>query len=126
MVVVELRMLARPLLMCCSPHAIAAQGNSALVNAMMTKGPMRARQSALTSGRRIAAMITPRATVPDTERTRTRAVGLMSWTPSLIRRNDAPQIRLSAAKARYGRSGCFDSDTRHPVVGREDQRDWPI
>ena len=92
-------MLARPLEIRSSPHAIAIQGMTALVTAMMAKEMTRPRQPGLNSGRPITSMIRARATKPEAERRSRSEVGLMSWTASLIIRNDAPQIRASAANA---------------------------
>src|SRR6266566_569871 len=125
-VVVEFRMLARPLLMCCSPQAIRTQGRSALVIAMMMNGTIRAFQKSPNSRRPVTRMITASVSAPEADLTSTSTVGLMSWTPSLMKRNDAPQISASATNATYGRSGFLVSDTRRPIVRREDERDGSV
>src|SRR6266550_2321275 len=125
-VVVELRMLARPLLMCCSPHAIRTQGTRALVMAITMNGTIRAFQKLPNRGRPVTRMITASVSAPDADLTNTSTVGLMSWMPSLMKRNDAPQIRASATNAAYGRSGFLVSGTRRPIVRGEDERDGAI
>src|SRR5438552_9746665 len=125
-VVVEFRMLARPLLTCCSPQAIRTQGRSALVIAMMMNGTIRALQKLPNSGRPVIRMITASVSAPEADLTRTRTVGLMSRMPSLMRRNDAPQIRPSAANAAYVIGLRFESDMRRPIVGRQDERDGSV
>src|SRR5438477_1796877 len=125
-VVVEFRMLARPLLMCCSPHAINTQGRSALVIAMMMNGTIRAFQKTPNSGRPVTRMITASVSAPEADLTSTSTVGLMSWMPSLMKRNDAPQISASATNATYGRTEVLVSDTRRPIVRREDERDGSV
>src|SRR4029077_5299886 len=125
-VVVELRTLARPLEMCCSPQAIADQGRRALATAMNINGASRLFQLPPTSGRSIAIMITASVIAPEPDRMRTSTVGLMSCTPSLMKRNDAPQISPSAANARYGSSRVRPSDTGRPLVGREHERDGSV
>src|ERR1700682_4652968 len=92
-VVVEFRMLARPLVIRSSPHAIATHGTIALVTAMIANDPNRVFQPSPRSGRPIALTITDRAINPDRERISSHNVGLMSWTATLIRRNEAPQMR---------------------------------
>src|ERR1700687_1936209 len=116
-VVVEFRMLARPLEIRSSPHAIATHGTIAFVIAMIANEPKRVLQPSPTSGRPIALTITARAINPDTERRRRTTVGLMSWTATLIKRKEKPQINASPARARYG----FRLDTRRPLVRRHDQ-----
>src|SRR2546430_4229004 len=95
-VVVEFRMLARPLLTCCSPQAIRTQGRSALVIAMMMNGTIRALQKLPNSGRPVIRMITASVSAPEADLTRTRTVGLMSRMPSLMKRNDAPLFFFQA------------------------------
>jgi len=99
-VVVEFRMLARPLEIRSSPQAIATQGMIALVIAMIANEPNRVFQPSPRSGRPITFTITTSAISPDTDRMSSRTVGLMSWTATLIRRNEAPQISASPASAR--------------------------
>src|SRR5258708_22453036 len=125
-VVVALRTLARPLEMCCSPQAIATQGNRALATAMNVNAPSLLLHFSPRSGRPIASMITASVIAPEPDRMSTSTVGLMSCTPSLMKRNDAPQIRPSAANARYGSSRLRPSDTRRPIVCRKHQRDGPV
>src|SRR5258708_33093761 len=117
-VVVALRTLARPLEMCCSPQAIATQGNRALATAMNVNAASLLLHFSPRSGRPIARMITASVIAPEPDRMSTRTVGLMSCTPSLMKRKDAPQIRPSATKARYGNSRLRLSDTGRPIVGR--------
>src|SRR5450759_973071 len=121
-VVVEFRMLARPLEIRSSPQAIATQGTIAFVIAMIAKEPNRVLQPSPRSGRPIALTITARATNPDSERMSSKTVGLMSCTATLIRRNEAPQISASQASAKYG----FKLDTGRPLVGRHHERDWAV
>ena len=78
---------------------------------------IRAFQKLPNRGRPVTRMITASVSAPDADLTNTSTVGLMSWTPSLMKRNDAPQIRASATNATYGRSGFLVSDTR-PWRGR--------
>src|SRR5713226_6348202 len=125
-VVVALRTVARPLEMCCSPQAMATQGSRALATAMNAKGASRLLQCSPRSGLPIARMITASVIAPEPDRMSTSTVGLMSCTPSLMKRNDAPQIRPSAANARYGRSRLRPSDTGRPVVGRQYERDGTV
>src|ERR1700687_2227039 len=125
-VVVALRTLARPLEMCCSPHAIATQGRRALATAMNVKGASRLFQFGPMSGLPMARMITASVSAPDPDRISTSTVGLMSCTPSLMNRKEAPQIRPSAAKARYGSSRLRPSDTGRPIVRREHERDGAV
>src|SRR5258707_2482383 len=121
-VVVEFRMLARPLVIRSSPQAIATQGTIAFVTAMIAKEPNRVLHPSPRRGRPIALTITARAINPETERMSSNTVGLMSWTATLIRRNDAPQISASPARARYG----FKLDTRRPFVGGQHERDGTV
>src|SRR5438309_10120067 len=113
-VVVELRMLARPLLMCCSPHAIRTQGRRALVMAITMNETIRAFQKLPNRGRPVTRMITASVSAPDADLTNTSTVGLMSWTRSLMERHDAPQIRASAANAEDGRSGMLVAEQGRP------------
>src|SRR5205807_8985667 len=94
--------------------------------AMTPNGITRLRQCRPNSGRRIDSMIAASATVPETDLTSTSAVGLMSRTPTLMKRKETPQISASAMNATYGMTGVFDSDTRHPIVGREHKGDRSV
>src|SRR6266550_2462843 len=125
-VVVELRMLARPLEIRSSPQPMATHGITALVRAMIPKPINLPRHPGPKRGLRRAMTITARATNPEAERNRSKAVGLMSWTVTLIARNDPPHIRASPMSAAYGSRRCLESDTRRPFVGREHQRDGTI
>src|ERR1700693_4775537 len=87
-VVVEFRMLARPLEIRSSPQAIATQGTIALVIAMIANEPNRVLQPSPRSGRPIALTITASATNPDVERMRRNTVGLMSCTATLVSRKE--------------------------------------
>ncbi len=98
-VVVEFRTLARPLEMRSSPHAMATHGITALVTAMIPKCTSRFLSWPPNSDLPVRAMIAPSATAPDADRMNTSTVGLMSWTPSLKNRNDAPQISPSPVNA---------------------------
>src|ERR1700730_1487520 len=141
-VVVELRMLARPLEMCCSPQAINTHGTSALVTAMKANRPIRFLRS-VRNGFPIASMITARAIAPDADRPSTMTVGAMSCRATLMKRNEPPQISPRPMKATYGRSRFCPSpwgpreltraapsswglDTRRPVVRGEHQRDRAV
>src|ERR1700704_3633743 len=115
-------MLARPLEIRSSPHAIATHGTMALVIAMIANEPSRVLQPSPRSGRLITLTMTARAINPDSERRSKTTVGLMSWTATLIRRNEKPQISASPAKARYG----FKLDTRRPLLCRHHQRDRAV
>ena len=97
---VALRMLASPLLMVCSPQAIAIQGMTALPMPITAKGTRRSRNLPANSDRPDSLMITASAIAPEADLTKTRTVGLMSWTPSLKNRKDKPQIRPSVTSAR--------------------------
>src|SRR5216684_4632003 len=121
-VVVEFRMLARPLVIRSSPQAIATHGTMALVTAMIANEPNRVFQPSPRSGRPISLTITARAINPEIERMSSNTVGLMSWTATLIRRNDAPQISASPARARYG----LRLNTCRPFVGRQHERDGTV
>src|SRR6266550_8057066 len=125
-VVVELRMLARPLEIRSSPHPMETHGITALVIAMIPNPINLPRHPGPNSGLRRATTITARAANPEAERNRSKAVGLMSWTVTLIARNDPPHIRASPMSAAYGSRRCLESDTRRPFVGREHQRDGTI
>src|SRR5260370_20029909 len=115
-VVVALRTLARPLEMCCSPQAMATEGSREYATAMKVNAGRLLLQFSPRSGRPIGRMITARVIEPEPDRISTSTVGLMSCTPSLMKRNDAPQIRPKAVNARYGRSRPRPSDTGRPVV----------
>src|SRR5690242_18897314 len=91
--VVALRMLARPLEMVCSPHAMAVHGITALVIAMIPNGISRLLSLPANSDLPDSSMIAASATAPDADRMNTSTVGLMSCTPILKNRKDAPQIR---------------------------------
>src|SRR5712691_8032319 len=125
-VVVALRTLARPLEMCCSPQAMATQGSRALETAMKVNAASRLLHLSPRSGWPNARMITASVIAPEPDRMSTSTVGLMSCTPSLMKRKDAPQIRPSAANARYGSSRLRPSDMGRPIVGREHERDRPV
>src|SRR5256885_12956840 len=125
-VVVELRMLASPLEIRSSPQPMATHGMTALVNAMIANPMTRPLHPGPNSGLRSANTMSTRAANPDAERKRSRAVGLMSWTVTLIRRNEIPQIRARPTQAAYGRNGFLASDTRRPVVGGEHEGDRPV
>src|SRR6266516_5561784 len=95
--VVELRMHARPLEIRSSPQPIETHGITALVTAMIAKPISRPRHPGPNSGLRKASTITARATHPDAERKSRSAVGLMSWTVTLMARKEPPQISARAA-----------------------------
>src|SRR5438093_5627739 len=125
-VVVELRMLASPLEIRSSPQPMATHGMTALVNAMIANPTTRPLHPGPNSGLRSANTMSARAAKPDAERKRSRAVGLMSWTVTLIRRNETPHISARATNAAYGSNGFLASDTRRPVVGGEHEGDRPV
>src|SRR5260370_237948 len=112
--------------MCCSPQAIATQGNRALATAMKVNAPSLLLHFSPRSGRPIARMITASVIAPEPDRMSTSTVGLMSCTPSLMKRNEAPQIRPRAVNARYGSRRLLPSDTGRPVVRRESERDRTV
>ena len=92
-------MLASPLEIRSSPQAIEIQGMTAFVTAMIPKEISRPRHPGLKSRRRRTSTITARATQPEAERKSSRACGLMSWTASLMSRNETPQMRARATNA---------------------------
>src|SRR5882672_333409 len=124
-VVVEFRMLASPLEIRSSPQAIATQGTIALVIAMNANEPRRVRQPGPISGRPIAFTITASPSKPDAERRSTSTVGLMSCTATLIKRKDTPQMRASAAIAKYGLSERLSHRGR-PLAGGDPRRPRPV
>src|SRR5213080_5044723 len=124
-VVVEFRMLARPLEIRSSPHPMEIHGMTALVTAMIAKPITRPRHPGPNSGLPRASTIRARATNPEIERKSRSAVGLMSWTVTLMARKDPPQINDNATNAAYGSSGRL-LDTCHPLVGRQHERDRAV
>src|SRR5262245_154727 len=119
-------MLARPLEIRSSPHAIEIHGMTPLVTAMNTKPNSRPRHPGLKSRRRMNRMITASATQPEAERSSSSTRGVRSWTASLMRRKETPQISARATKATYGSSGWPRSDTGAPLIGGQDQRHRPV
>src|SRR5436190_4813618 len=119
-------MLARPLEIRSSPHPMETHGITALVIAMIPNPINLPRHPGPNSGLRRATTITARAANPEAERNRSKAVGLMSWTVTLIARNDPPHIRASPMSAAYGSRRRLESHTCRPVVGGQDERDLPI
>src|SRR5438105_687957 len=119
-------MLARPLEIRSSPQPMETHGITALVRAMIPKPISLPRQPAPNRGLRRASTITARAMNPEAERKRSNAVGLMSWTVTLIARNDPPHIRARPTSAAYGSRRRLESDTCRPGVGGQDERDRPI
>src|SRR5258706_7099630 len=109
-VVVALRMLASPLEMRSSPHAIAIQGMTALVTAMNAKEPNRVREPSLKSGRPITFRMIASVRKPDADLKSSRTWGLMSCTATLMARNEPPQMKASPIRAKYG-DALLDSDT---------------
>src|SRR2546421_3440327 len=75
-------------------------------------------------------MISASAMAPEADRTKTRTVGLIACTPTLMKKNDKPQISPRAAKAAYGSRPCRrlpkGSDTSRPVIRREHERDRAV
>jgi len=71
-------MLARPLEIRSSPHAIAIHGTRALVIAMIANEPRRCVQPSLRSGLPIALTITASTTKPEADRKSNSTTGLMS------------------------------------------------
>jgi hypothetical protein len=118
-VVVALRMLARPLPMCCSPHAMAIQGTTEFVTAMIANEPTRLRHPGPNRGLPLSRMINASAKKPVSERSRRSTSGLMYATATLIARNEPPQINARVIKAAYGKKRLRDSDTGRPFVGGE-------
>src|SRR5689334_18934346 len=123
-VVVELRMLARPLEIRSSPQPIATHGITALVTAMIAKPQSLPRQPAPKKGLRRKSRIATRPRTPKTDLKSSRAVGLMSCTVSLMARKEPPQIRDRPTNARYGSRRLLD--TCRPVVAREHEGDGAI
>src|SRR6266581_9205315 len=93
-------MLARPLEIRSSPQPMETHGITALVSAMIPNPINLPRHPGPNRGLPRAITITARATNPEAERNRSKAVGLMSWTVTLIARNDPPHIRASPMKPR--------------------------
>src|SRR2546428_2573881 len=118
-VVVELRMLASPLLICVSPQAMAIHGTTELVTAMNANDPMRLRHPWPKRGLPLNRMIKASAKKPVSERSRRSTSGLMSCTATLIARNEPPQINARVMSAAYGKSWLLESDTGRPLVGGE-------
>src|SRR5260370_7877365 len=112
--------------MCCSPQAIATQGNRALATAMNVNAPSLLLHFSPRRGAASGRRITGRGIAPEPDRMSTSTVGLMSCTPSLMKRNEAPQIRPRAVNARYGSRRLLPSDTGRPVVRREHERDRTV
>src|SRR5438445_1907868 len=119
-------MLASPLEIRSSPHAIAAQGSNPPVIPSKTNGMTRPRHPSPNSGRPITRTTRASAMHADAERMSTSTIGLMSWTAILMNRNETPQISASATSARYGSSPARPSDTGRPVVRREHERDGTV
>src|SRR5581483_7443693 len=104
---------------------MSTHGRSALVTAMNTNRPSRLLKS-VKNGLRVASMINASAAAPEAERTSTITVGDMSRRPTLMKRNEPPQISPRATNATYGSSRFCRSDTRRPIVGREDEGDRTV
>src|SRR5258706_1318225 len=115
-------MLANPLEIRVSPQAIPAQGKSPPVMPRIAKGMTRLRQPSPKSERPVTRTITASAMVAETERISTSTTGLMSWTATLMKKKDAPQISARPTSARYGSMPRRELDTRRPVVTREHER----
>ena len=98
-VVVALRMLARPLLMCSSPQAMAIQGTTEFVTARNANEPRRWRHPGPKRGLPLSPMIKASARKPVSERRRRRTSGLMSRTTILMARNEPPQMSASVIRA---------------------------
>src|SRR6266851_3467821 len=112
-------MLASPLEIRVSPHAMPAQGRRPPVIPRIANGMSRCRQPSPNKGRPMARTIKARAMLPEADRMSTSAMGLMSWTATLMKRNDTPQIKARPTRARYGIRPRLESDTRGPIVRRE-------
>jgi len=97
--VVAFRMLASPLEMRSSPHAMATHGITALVMAMIANGMRRLPSRPANIERPVSFMIAASATAPEADRMNTSTVGLMSCTPSLKNRNERPQMSPSPVNA---------------------------
>src|SRR5947209_15713874 len=115
-------MLASPLEIRVSPHAMPAHGRRPPVIPRIANGTSRRRQPSPNNGRPIARTIKARAMQPEAERMSTSAMGLMSWTATLMKRNETPQIKARPTRARYGTRPRLESDTRGPIVRRKHQR----
>src|SRR5712692_7491855 len=115
-------MLANPLEIRVSPHAMPAHGRRPPVIPRIANGMSRCRQPSPNKGRPMARTIKARAMQPEVERMSTSAMGLMSWTATLMKRNETPQIKARPTRARYGSRPRLESDTRGPIVGREHER----
>src|SRR5260370_19164755 len=105
-----------------SPHAMPAHGRRPAVIPRIANGMSRCRQPSPNKGRPMALTIKARAMQPEVERMSTSAMGLMSWTATLMKRNEAPQIKARPTRARDGRRPRVESDTRGPIVRREHER----
>ena len=92
-------MLASALLIESSPELMRNQGMALPKTAMPTNGHSRARVPAGMGVWRSAAKIRPRVMAPADARASTSVDGLMSRTPSLMKRKLVPQIRASSATA---------------------------
>src|SRR5260370_3178654 len=115
-------MLANPLEIRVSPHAMPAHGRRPPVIPRIANGMSRCRQPSPNKGRPMARTIKARAMQPEAERMSTSAMGFMSWTATLMKRNETPQIKASPTRARYGRRPRLELDTRGPIVRRAHKR----
>src|SRR5260370_15563215 len=104
------------------PHEMPAHGRRRPVIPRIANGMSRCRQPSPNKGRPMARTIKARAMQPEVERMSTSAMGLMSWTATLMKRNETPQIKARPTRARYGSRPRLESDTRGPIIGREHER----
>src|SRR5919201_6029103 len=117
--VVALMMLASALVIDCSPYPKPSHGMTLEKTAMMTKGRILRLVPAGSGARRLAAKTRSKTALPLTVRTRTSVVCAMSCTATLMKRKEAPQIRASAASARYGKSARAVGRFRCAMAGQE-------
>src|SRR5437870_2808790 len=125
-VVVELRMLARPLEIRSSPHPIETHGMTALVTAMIPKPNSLPLHPGPRSGFRRAITLNAGATNPEIERNKSRAVGPRSCTASLMASNQQPPSKAMEINVKYGKQRLLDSFTTVPLVCGYHERNWPV
>src|SRR5438105_7195927 len=97
---VELRKLVNPLENHSSTQPIETHGMTALVTAMIPKPKSLPLHPGPRSGFRRAITINARATDPEIERNKSRAVGPRSCTASLMARKEPPQIKAREMNAK--------------------------
>src|SRR6266849_1440775 len=97
--VVALSRLVTSVLTLSSPQLIAMNGTTLLNTAINTKEMIRRRTRVGVGLRRITRLITSSVRAALAVCTRTKTVGLMSTTASLINRNELPHIKDSRVRA---------------------------